>query len=861
MQEGIRQRTREVESDANKLKECEQKYTTNFEQYRERATAYVSDLRKKHKEEVNDLRTKHKEEVDRLEQETGSWEVGLPELLAEHEESITVACNDLTQHYEVAIKRVTDEYSQDRLLDAQEQEQRNVEDEALLQVLLKDVEDEHNKDLLLQHQELTQQHTRDLQRLEESYNFASTESANDAKTLRESIHKRAQVQQRHQWATEVYFEELDEDRDKQFTLQQELLAKQHEDQLQTLEQAVVSDYTEDLQRLAKQYKAQLKKREQAIRHDHTQDLQRLEEQISAMTLSHSKTVDKLKRVHDKKLTKAKRIYQYDVAEQQKRIYDLESLVGDMDKLLISRDLSQDDVRERLTRNITKDVEEFAEWGFLYMENEYFTYLYTFDEECEAEIQDIKDAAAKDQEDSQQEVNDLEDEMLEIEHQHSEQLEYLKEKLRLAHGQDLVHQGERYTALDLQTTAKQHEIERKHAVSLAATERYYQTRFNEVLKGIDDTLRLKSIELQDSFVERAAIEQSNNRREFDAECKRIRDNINSSTTGLTYTNAQLSMELQRLKASCDELRNAKDTAVASAANLEGRLQEAQAAQVSREESSRKLESLQLDMERLRGQLEQLSAPTNARNMDPALGETRLSLVNHNRELTQPIEPVGGHVVVNADETRAEQGPNGNGEDLAGVIQTRQPQERAGGGEEEEDEDYAQPQADSNKRKPAAANTSSKQRRKPNTGAAPVSFSAAENIQFIANHAIGKHIVCLDGSQMDDATKVKVAECVRNWDQRDEFAKYKWKLGSDRYKKWCVTCHSNKANRCSLAGEDKEHACDCCKIGDRPAGILTLYKKDFPQDVSICGDIRSAVILTNTCIILAGFCSGAGVRLWE
>lgn len=333
MQEGIRQRTREVESDANKLKECEQKYTTNFEQYRERATAYVSDLRKKHKEEVNDLRTKHKEEVDRLEQETGSWEVGLPELLAEHEESITVACNDLTQHYEVAIKRVTDEYSQDRLLDAQEQEQRNVEDEALLQVLLKDVEDEHNKDLLLQHQELTQQHTRDLQRLEESYNFASTESANDAKTLRESIHKRAQVQQRHQWATEVYFEELDEDRDKQFTLQQELLAKQHEDQLQTLEQAVVSDYTEDLQRLAKQYKAQLKKREQAIRHDHTQDLQRLEEQISAMTLSHSKTVDKLKRVHDKKLTKAKRIYQYDVAEQQKRIYDLESLVGDMDSTL------------------------------------------------------------------------------------------------------------------------------------------------------------------------------------------------------------------------------------------------------------------------------------------------------------------------------------------------------------------------------------------------------------------------------------------------------------------------------------------------------------------------------------------------
>jgi len=85
----------------------------------------------------------------------GSWKAALRELQAAHDQSITLACNDLTQQHDLIIDRVTKEYAQDRLLNAQEQEQRGVEDEALLQVLLKDVKDEHHKDLLLQYQELT----------------------------------------------------------------------------------------------------------------------------------------------------------------------------------------------------------------------------------------------------------------------------------------------------------------------------------------------------------------------------------------------------------------------------------------------------------------------------------------------------------------------------------------------------------------------------------------------------------------------------------------------------------------------------------------------------------------------------------
>jgi len=277
------------------------------------------------------------------------------------------------------------------------------------------------------------------------------ESTNDAKKVQKSIYKHAQEQLRHQWAAEVYIEELDEERDKQLTSQQESLVMQYEAQLQGHEQAIVDDYT--------------------------QDLQRLEEQISALTLSHSETVERLKQEHHESLTEAKRVHQYDVAERQKRIYDLKGRVEDMDKLLIGRDLSQEDMRERLTRNITKDAEEITEWGFLYRENEYSTYLYTVEEECEAEIQDMKDAAAKELRDSHQEVDDLRDEMLEMKHWHNDQLE----DLDLVHGQDLVHQCEKCTALDLQTTAKQHEIEQQ-MVALKTQARSLSSSNRKVLQG-------------------------------------------------------------------------------------------------------------------------------------------------------------------------------------------------------------------------------------------------------------------------------------------------------------------------------------------------------------------------------------------
>lgn len=57
---------------------------------------------------------------------------------------------------------------------------------------------------------------------------------------------------------------------------------------------------------------------------------------------------------------------------------------------------------------------------------------------------MKDAAAKELRDSHQEVDDLRDEMLEMKHRHNDQLE----DLDLVHGQDLVHQCEKCTALDL-----------------------------------------------------------------------------------------------------------------------------------------------------------------------------------------------------------------------------------------------------------------------------------------------------------------------------------------------------------------------------------------------------------------------------